>query len=337
MREGLTVAIVSARTEVDTSYAQWYKLRRAFLNGERYWFGMDLGPPERRCPSLGGEFGAVLSACLAWPAVMHFEFQLRALALQTYVPDEILLVVRGHGPDEELLSRWPANLAPLTWTEPMISAAELDEQPALGMAHITDVPRRRDVSRGCADKNTAIVMCQTKHLLVLDDCCLPGPGVVQAAYDACQAGRVFLPQHRQLYLPTAEQPSIRYADANTGPDSHIVMGICAAPLEYFLAINGWNTKLDGQRTALDEELKVRMDRYLQMRETEYAFCQTSRVYEFEHGYPWNPAMQDENWRRHLPAGFVAPGPSLQAIRDTVLESEVDGEEEAEEDENDGEA
>jgi hypothetical protein len=339
MESGLTVAIVTARRNSDTTYPTWVSLRKAFLAGKRTWtmgdVEVDLGEPNRRCRYLGGEWGAVMTSCLADPADHHVQFQLRALELQTRPPDDVLIISRV--PCSNL--RYGGSL--LAGVEPMLSPAELEDDPPTSMTGFFGL-RNNKVSRGCSDKNTVLALCQTEYLLVLDDCCLPGPGLVEAAYEACSEGKILLLGHRKLYLPTREQPTVRVADLNTDLENARAFGIWAMPLEYILAINGWNVALDGQRDALDLELKVRMDRYAATREIEYAVHPAAKVYEIEHENPWVDPEEPIDWQERCPDGWRAPGPDLAKLRveierraeSTIAEirEDADGEEEDEEDE-----
>jgi len=323
MNPGITVVIATARANEDTSYWRWESLRNAFLSYRLEWEDpstkavLQFGPPGRRPAVLTGELGAILTACFSKPAEYHVDYQLRALAVQTRRPDEVLVVSRTKPPGHDFVDGMP-----VTYVEPMLSRLELDLNPLSSMyvhpqmeSHVGR--RKRNVSLGCSDKNTGLVLCRTENLIFLDDCCLPGPGFVEQAEEVCMEGQILLPAHRQLYLPTEDQPTVRYSDANTNLQTgHLVMGIWAGPLQYFLDINGWNTDLDGQRGGLDLELKVRMDRYLQMREREYAIRPHARVYEIEHTYPWVKGERD--WKEKVPNGYVAPDPSLKQIREQLF-------------------
>jgi hypothetical protein len=336
---GITVAIVTARDNEDTTYDTWRDLRNAFLRGDDTWthgsIKLPLGTPERRNKHLCGEFGALLTACLATPAEHHVEYQLRALTLQTRPPEHVFVVSRLPEP-EGFSDRWPG----VQWESPMLSPRELELAPEAAAAPLgfEDGLRPRRRSLGCTDKNTTLLLCRTEHMVVLDDCCLPSPGLVEVAYHACERRSVLFLRHRQLYLPTLERATLEVGDANTDLENgHVAMGIWAAPIRYFLAINGWNTELDGQRGGLDVELKQRLDIFARMKEIEYETSPYARVYELEHTYPWGKENHHDDVTQ--PTGYRAPGPSLTQIREAVqtcLKREDDAEEEDDEEEVDDE-
>lgn len=340
--KGITVAIVTGRRNEDCRYEEWRSLRNAFLSGRPEWVRegvppLDLGAPQRRHPYLGGEFGAVMTTVFAGePPPHHTGYQVRALALQTRLPDEVLIVSRGHDPNEDWdLDGWPF---PVRRLEPLISPRELELHPELCGMHLSTAPRSTKDSFGCSDKNTALVACRTENMIMLDDCCLAGPGLVEAALAACTDRKVLFIRHRQLRLPTAESPVLAVADANDNLEqAHTVLGIWAAPISVFLAINGWNTDLDEQRGGLDAELKQRLDNYARMADIEYVVDPVARVYEIEHDYPWGMTRNDDP----APAvGYGAPGPSLRKIRDAIqpwldLDDDNGDEEEIDEEEEDG--
>lgn len=313
---GISVAIVTARDNEHTTYETWRSIRNAFLRGDATWVDGDrslpLGTDGRRNKYLSSELGAILAACLGTPAEHHVEYQLRALALQTQPPDHVFIVSRLPEP-EGWSDRWPN----IPWEPPIVSAQELELHPAAAAASL-GFPglRQAKMSLGCTDKNTALVRCETEHLIVLDDCCLPSFGLVETAAKACARQRVLFLQHRQLYLPTAERSQIEVGDANTDLErGHIALGIWAAPIDYFLTINGWNTTLDGQRGGLDTELKQRLNILAQMRGIEYETSPDARVFEVEHTYPWG--LADTHDDAEAPSGYRAPGPALSKIRDAV--------------------
>jgi hypothetical protein len=180
-------------------------------------------------------------------------------------------------------------------------------------------------------------MCETDHLVMLDDSCLPGPCLVEASKRVCEEGNVLLFGHRQLYLPTEDQPTIRHADANwDGHESpRCPFGIWAMPTEYALAVNGYNTTLDGKRGGLDLEFRHRMDMFAKAREFSYCVDTLARCYELQHDHPWSKGDEpDRDWREFLPEkGWRAPGPDLSKARARYLEEvkKLDAEEEREED------
>ena len=93
---GITVAIVTGRRNEHCTYEEWRSLRNAFLSGKREWVRaegvppLDLGEFGRRHPYLGGEFGALLTGVFAGPPPPHHTgYQIRSLAFQTRLPDEV--------------------------------------------------------------------------------------------------------------------------------------------------------------------------------------------------------------------------------------------------------
>jgi hypothetical protein len=341
----ISVAIVTARENKDTSYDRWRDLRSAFLNRASSWKDPATNavlPLWQRggktCPSqLSGEFGALLTACLAVPYRWHHvEYQLQALAMQTRIPDDIYIVsrVRWPNPNED----GPGGLG---WWPPLLSQRELELQPESALGPSFEF-RKNTVSFGCADKNTAVALCRTEYLIVLDDCCLPGFGLVEAAYQACKANKILLLGHRKISFPReGDEPQLSHSDSNlTIDDPRKVFGIWAMPIKHILAINGWNTQLDGFRGGDDEELKRRTDIYVAMRGLDYAVSPAARVYEIDHENPWGDGPLECSWS--TPNGYAAPGPRLKDLHAAaneylnVLEEEDGPEPEAEEiDEEDG--
>jgi len=314
----ITVAIATGRGIDDTHYYKWMRIRRAFLDR------------ELQSKHLNGEFGALLAAVLDEKLDYHIEYQIRALEKGTRAPDRIIIVDRvkedlggmeyygGEGRD--------------IIVAPMMSARELELMPASALSGPLD-RRSNKVSMGCSDKNTAIALCETEYLLMLDDCCLPGFGLVEAAYRACEAGHILLVGHQQMYVEEALEWSdtkIEVSQANwttaldeytvdAAKENRRVFGVWAMPLSHALAVNGFNTRLDGDRGGLDLELLERMDRYATATGLEYEVSPNARIYEIGHDHPWAPKKEtnsDEAWREHLPAGwdFKAPGPALKDIR-----------------------
>jgi len=288
----ITVGIVTARKNEDTTYAAWRKLGLDFLRGA--W----------RDPVMTGEWAALVASLRCFPPELHHvEHQLHALALQTRVPDEVIVVDRCFGAAAKLPPgrKWPFKVF---WAQPLV-------WPMEAAAGVT-TPRARTVCYGCADKNTIIALCQTEHLLVLDDCCVPGFALVEKALKVCESGRILLPQHRQLYLPKDGRAAAS-ADSNTGPGGHDVFGVWAMPLEFILNVNGLDTvNVDGKRGADDRDLKARMD----LASVVYAYEPMARMYEVQHTYPWAGPEHDALAFLY-PTQSVAPGPSLRAIREAV--------------------
>jgi hypothetical protein len=156
--------------------------------------------------------------------------------------------------------------------------------------------------------------------------------LVEAAYRACEKNRILLVGHQQMYLERAaggwSDTKLEVAQANwttsrCDPRSvdeakklRRVFGVWAMPLSHILAVNGFNTTLDGDRGGLDLELLERMDRYAHAQNLTYEFSSCARIYEMGHEYPWKKQGRDEDWREKLPDGwgFKAPGPSLKQMR-----------------------
>lgn len=330
-----TVAIVTARRNDDIRYAEWTKLRKALLAN-----------PAMGHPAVNGELLALLMACLHRPVVHHIEYQLRALQMQTVTPDRILIVDRLY--DDKLVQATlehfdgglpiedDATEMEINWVEPMLTPRELDMQP---FSALPPWKRENSVCFGCGDKNTALCMCETDHLIMLDDGCLPGPCLVELAVEACSRGNVLLLGHRQLYLPTDDQPTVRHADANW--DGHqsprCPFGIWAMPVEYALAVNGYNTSLDGKRGGLDLEFRHRLDLFAKTRGFEFQVAKLARVYELQHDIPWTAGDEtDRDWHDFLPEkGWRAVGPDLSRVHTRYLEEvrQLDAEEEQQEEDD----
>lgn len=318
----VTVAVVTARTSEQTSFDKWRQLRRAFLDRQ---FQHKL---------VQGEFGALLACALAEPASHHVNYQLRALSYGTRPPDQILVIDRHETEPHTYLfqdscSRHPET--PIRWGPPMLSAKELALHPTAGMA-LWGTPRRTDTSFGCADKNTAIALCKTDVLVMLDDCCLPGFGLVEAVADhfARETRPSVMPlQHRKIYL-TGEGPAfvtwkLEHTDANWteqvwhAPVSEArmmrrVLGVWAMPTSIIRdELDGYNTLLDGDRAALDEELMARCDRYLEAHGGSYLFNPSARLYEIDHDMPWKDQPRAD-WKELCPKeGWRAPHAALREM------------------------
>lgn len=354
MAPTLCVAIVTARDNIHTSYDRWRMLRSAFLSDARTWTDPETGlcyplwDNEGRCAQreLLGEFGALLTACLNEPCkYSHVEYQLRALDLQTRAPDEVLVVSRYRWPD--FSQSGPDGVH---WFPPMLNEHEAADYPIARLAPALEVFRARSTSYGCSDKNTALVLNRCDYLLMLDDCCLPGPGTVAAAYEACAAGQVLLLGHKKIsFAKRDEAPRLVESTSNWNPAAFAqernVFGIFAAPMELILAVNGWNTQLDRTTGDLDVELKLRMDQFLRMRERDYTCSRAARVYEIDHEHPWTQGAPVA-WRpaegapypvrapgidlRELRAAALAEMAALDALAEAQEEDEIDGEEDYEE-------
>lgn len=314
----LCVAIVTARDNKHTSYDRWRELRAAFLNRAESFDGMPLWNNAGRCAQapLVSEFGALLTACLHAPAQhSHVEYQLRALELQTRAPDDVLVISRYRWPD--FFNDGPEGVR---WFPPMLSDREANDYPLSRLATAFEVARARPVSYGCADKNTALVLNRCDYVLFLDDCCLPSPGTVAAAYDVCATGNVLLLGHQKISF---DGGALRVSTSNWDPEAFSternVFGIFAAPMELIIGVNGWNTQLDGGVADLDVELKYRMDCYLRMRERRYVVSRAARVYEIDHETPWAPGPAVV-WRPAEGTGYPvrAPGVDLHELRKAAL-------------------
>lgn len=318
----VAVAIVTARKMEETTYDTWRKVRNCILARKPY---EDVVVEK---DFLQGEFAALLATCLARPAMVHVEYQLRALAAGTVLPDEVIVVDRTFDTrrvdafyyrDED-----DEPLFPVIWTAPQVSRREMDNDPAAGMA---GAPLKRNISLGCSDKNTALSLCNEDVLVMLDDCCLPGFGLVETVQRLTKENprRVVLIGHRQLYLPV-DGGQFEHADANwvakettfgvdAAQESRRVFGIWGMPMEHILAVNGFNTELDGSRFSLDEELMLRMDRYARFKELEYVAHPAARCYEIQQTHPWDTeAPNADDWKEA--EGWRAPGPDLKTVAES---------------------
>lgn len=300
----LTVAIVTARENADTTYDKWRELGRRFLNG------------EVKDKYLVGEWTHLLANLVTFEdQVHHVYYQLNALAHQLDPPDRVVVVDRlGHDPGHQLI----ALPFEVQWLSPVIFQHELAAHPHVGLTESCDVNRFRDKAYGNADKNSAIVYCETEWLAMLDDCCIPSPAFCTAAREICEVGNIGLVGHRVLYLPTENRDHIEVGESNwqEGSDRN-VFGIWAMPIDHILGVNGYSLDLDGKRGGWDAELKKRMDLYAQNRNLEFVIDKRLRCYEIEHTYPWG----DE---KHPPVTEVlrwkAPGPDLSYLRGIYLEA-----------------
>jgi hypothetical protein len=314
MPKTITAAIVTGRKREDTHYDQWHDIRKKLI--------------ERQIQSkhLNGELGALLVSCLSSSAEVHVDYQLRALVLGTRIPDRVIIVDRTfENPSSNLDYIDFDNKLRGVVVPPMISETELSAHPSSAMGGVI-FKRKTDVSMMNADKNTALALCETDYLIMLDDCCLPGLGLVQAAYEACSAGRVLFIGHQKLFL---ERDGIEANASNWAVDRQVVtpddarsmrrvFGVFAIPLNYLLDLNGFNTELDGLPVGSDEELMERMDRYARASEIEYVLDPRARTYEIGHSSPWTEDV-DRDWKAFCPAGWQwrAPGPNLRQIREEL--------------------
>ena len=323
MYPSVTVAIVTARKNSHTSYNRWRQVRADFLS-RRFQHKL-----------LNGEFGALLAVALRHDAAHHVDYQLNALAAGVELPDEIVIVDReATTRDFRRPVQEPGLLIPVRRTPPMLSLKELEVHPA---AAIVGNNRGTSVSLGCSDKNTAIVLCRTDVLVMLDDCCLPSFGLVAAVrehFSRCKT--IVMPlAHRQLYLRAASpygtvpdpQPwQLEHSDANwseiveqlTPANARVrrrVFGVWAMPTALVRDdLNGYNTLLDGFRGGDDAELLERTDRFLTEMHGTYVFDPRTRLYEIEHEMPWQqPSQEMPDWHGFCPGGWRAPGASLRGL------------------------
>lgn len=330
----ITVAICTARESKDTHYEKWMSIRRAFLNR------------KIKSKHLNGEFGALLASVLDEQLDYHIEYQVRALEKGTRRPDRIIIVDRVKEMSTGM-EYWGED-GDAVIIRPMMSLKELEVTPGSALAPSLDY-RSNKVSMGCNDKNTAIALCETEFILMLDDCCLPGFGLVEAAYQACESNNVLLVGHQQMYVESDknskdwENSRFEVSQANWLEKKTVlsvneakqlrrVFGVWAMQLSHILAVNGFNTALDGDRAGLDVELMERMDRYMQASDVKYEINPAARIYEIGHSHPWVPwrkkeatkedkddgieLVHDDRWRELLPEGwgFKSPGPNLKEIR-----------------------
>lgn len=319
-----TVAITTARTTEQTTFKVWFDVWRSACLRQKY--------KGNTFPSaIHGEFLSLLGQARTItldPAIVvlkenlfvqyHLMFQMECLAAGTALPHCILFVDRTT--TERL------------WLKTRAGAELRREPPKRAQDELHgDGPRDAKTSRGCNDKNTAILQCPrgTDVLILLDDCCLPSYGLVETVEeyfeDPTHANDVFLIGHRKYYLPV-ENRGFGWGEANwvekrttwtveEARKTRRVLGILAARLDTFLAVNGFNEDLDGSRNGLDEELLVRMDRYLLEVGGKYVADPNVRCYEIEHDLPWStPTADARTWLDKLPEGYRAPGPDLRELR-----------------------
>jgi hypothetical protein len=259
-----------------------------------------------------GDLKALILALYNRPVLHHVQIQLRALALQTVKPDEVIIVDRlVHDHDAFLTARADEYPLPFqnVWVAPKLSAKELEICPESAF----DV-RLNTVPYGCSDKNTAIVHAADHDaLIMLDDGCIPTPTLVEEAQNVCAEGNVLLFGHRKLLNDDPNRLEFAEANWHTHTEAHCPFGIWAVPTKYLFALNGYNENMDGQRTELDKELYARMQRYLAVRDKVFVQSPQARVYEVGHNFPWTSLDVDRPWTEFLNAGWKAPGPNLQAI------------------------
>lgn len=256
----ISVAIVTARKNEHTSLDRWKEYGRRFLLGE--WSD----------PAMTGEWGALVGALRSFadfPNQGHIEYQMRALTLQTRPPDQVLVVFRNDQAGWGGFSTLPMSTMGIKWF------------PA---AHPGPMPV------GCADKNQAIAACETDHLIMLDDCCIPGFGFVEIAERVCKEGNILLPEHHKIHLPVDGKPCAVSKANVTGSDTgRRVFGIWAMPISIARDTGGYDESLDGKHGLWDEEYISRMDLYAKDHGIEYVRHPRARVYEIEHTRPWEAA------------------------------------------------
>lgn len=311
----ITLAVVTARTTRETRFAEWCAVREALCNRKPYRTAfyrdgistaLDWPLPN---DVVTGEFAALLTG-VCTQSRHHLKQQLAAIALGTKQPTTCLLVDRSCAVE---------TMPDVKYVRPI----RLEDEPKGS--------RNRNRSMGCHDKNTAILFAPDDVLIMLDDCCLPSFGLVQAVSDYFEdevhRDDVFMLGHQKVFLPKAEH-GFACAIANwvdkpvqmpvsQAQATRRVCGIFAMRLETLLAVNGFNERLDGGRNGLDEELLVRLDRYLAANGGFYYYDPRARVYEIEHDMPWANVVADEkDWREHLPKepDYRAPGPDLSQLR-----------------------
>jgi len=253
----ISVAIVTARRDEHTSYAQWAPFVRQFLLGER----VD--------PVMNGEWGALMAALrVGLDSVSHVDIQIAALNMQTLLPNGINVVHR----DGEYGDEVTYGMCPIQW------------MPA---AHPGPAPV------GNADKNQAINACATRHMIMLDDCCIPSFGFVELAKRVCDEGNILLPEHWKIHLPVPASGNticaVSKANVYGSELGRRVFGIWAMPVCYARESGGYDESLDGKHGLWDEEYLERMDKYVKNHGIEYVRHPRARVYEIEHTRPWEDA------------------------------------------------
>lgn len=246
MTPTVTVAIVTARTGDQIAYDELHKRRRELLLS----------------PDTPGELRAFVSALFQGndDVLHHVDYQLRALALGIDQPDEVLVIDRHLNPalsvpntfsDSGDDSPYPF---PVSYHPPQVSKLELT-----GNGCLPPFSRASGVPLECNDKNTAILLCRTDVLVMLDDACLPGIGLVTKAREVCAEGAVLAFGHRKLIF----DEKLTWSEANWmcagAPEERTPFGIWAAPLGVLLDVDGLCEALDGRRYHTDIDFRRRVE------------------------------------------------------------------------------
>lgn len=321
----ITVAIVTARKNEHTSYDKWMLIKNAYFGGNDKWSNGDieliLNENGRPIKQLSGEFGYLLSVALRNNDIInHTDYQLRLLDIQTVKPDKVIIVNRCLTDDiiDGIETEYSFDV---DYIVPKISKKELESNNLSCMFSQNHLVRNNLIPYGCSDKNTAIIACETDNLIILDDCCLPTPGLVEATAKTCERGNILLIGHRKIHLPTENNSKIFHSESNWGTvDGRNVFGIFGIPLKYIIEVNGFNEQLDGNTGNLDVELKKRMDIYAKSNGIRYEISNFAKVYEIEHVNPWeNERNNTYNYcNLHNLIDYKAFGINIKKIRDDYL-------------------
>ena len=330
----ITAAIVTARQTQDTTFAAWCKLREALFNQCPVTLA-ETTYADFESSALTMEFRELLLACLPAAASQehHLVPSLRSLRLQTKLPDEILIIDRLFDltSDQEkaaiVASLQFPNTTKIQWLPPILSQEENAYREAAGIPFSWDWNGKAFC---CADKNTAVVKCQTDHLIMVDDCCLASPGLVYTANEVCNADKILLLGHAKVFLPNKDNPKVDFTVAHwlqsRGYDEtehknilRPVFGVWAMPLKFVLAVNGFNTKVvDTALCASDVELFARMGRYTDENKIKYVMRSSARLYEVEHAALWPSGDSYKTLKQFLqPEGYRVLGPDLTALHNAV--------------------
>jgi hypothetical protein len=237
----VTVTIVTARTADQIDYGMMHKHREQLLLG----------------PTTPGELRALAAGVFQDDDVLHHtDYQLRALAMGADYPDEVLVIDRH----AELLYDVDVSCFPfpVRYYPPQVASFEL-----IGRA-VPPFTRAKDTYLEASDKNTAALLCRSDILVMLDDACLPGVGLVHAAREVCAEGSVLVLGHCKTWF---EEDRLQHSEANwmrtTAPEEgeRTPFGIFAMPLGVFLEVDGLRESYNGRRCPTDIDLLKRVRLY----------------------------------------------------------------------------
>lgn len=305
----VTVALVTARRTEETGYERWFNpAHPVYAQNPKIPRSLQIEMVALR-RLYQAQLRADASADIP-REYHHIEFQLWLLNQQTVAPDRVIVVDRcyGNGEHQQHVEQGynDGEGYTLLWTAPKVSKLELERTPVVAFEECME--RDRKVSYGCSDKNTAIALCDTDILIMMDDCCLFSDTMVEAAIDSCGNGDVMAFGHRKAMFD--DKGNYTHGEANWQGEvsERCPFGIWAMPLKVALRVNGYEEKLDGGRHYIDVEFFKRVSMYLENIDQKIVVCDRARVYEIDHDMPWNQGELDH----------ITPSPEIVGFRSSTV-------------------